>query len=89
MRVDVPAALEGQLRDDPNFSRLTIDACAVQVRAAVACLCVAKDWAKAAERTGSHGYARNAADQIEDALRLLEGAPERSAIPRAKQGEGE
>lgn len=88
MRVDVPAALEGQLRDDPHYSRLTIDACAVQVRAAIACLSVAHDWAKAAERTGSQGYARNAADQIEDALRLLEGAPERTANKNPKAQEG-
>lgn len=52
--------------------------------ALIARLEAAFDWAKAAERTGSHGYARNAADQIEAALRLL---PRKPTL-RAKQGGG-
>lgn len=71
-RVDVQAALEGQFRDAPNYSRLTIGQCAVQTRAAIQALCVSLDWARA-------GDAPKAAHYAEDALRLLEGSPERVA----------
>lgn len=86
MRVDVPAALEGQVRDDPNYSRLTITACAVQVRAAIQSLSVALDWARIASTTDAS--AALAANYIEDGLRLLEGAPERANPPQPHKEEG-
>lgn len=67
-RVDVQAALWGQVKDAPNFSKLTIEACAVQVQAAIQSLTVALDHARAFN-------AEQAAHYAEDALRLLEGAP--------------
>lgn len=80
-RIDVHAALWGQVRDAPNFSKLTIEQCAVQTDAAIQALSVALDWARA-------GDAAKAGHYVEDALRLLERAPERvPGFPVMSRGE--
>lgn len=70
-RLDVRLALYGQVKDAPNVSRLTIEQCAIQVESAVMALTCALDWAR-------EGDARKAAHYAEDALRLLEGAPDKT-----------
>jgi hypothetical protein len=67
---DVQAALWGQVKDAPHFSRPTIEACANEVQRAIVGLSDALGHAR-------RGDAKLAADGIENTLRRLEGAPPR------------